>query len=170
MEMGRLLAGPFCGRLPADLGAAVIELERPGHGDPMRVRGRGKPHGESLRWPAVARDERRATANARTPQGRGILRDPVAGADIPIGSFRPGTMERWGPGWQDLSAIDPRLVAVRVTGFGRAGPTPSARAAAPSGRRWGGCAASWATRRRRPRAWASPSGTSRRRSTRPSAR
>ena len=122
VEMGQLLAGPFCGQLLADFGADVIKLEPPGSGDPMRVWGREKPHGLSLWWPVVARGKRSVTVNARMPEGQGIVRDLVREADILIENFRPGTMERWGLGWDELSAINPRLVMVRVTGFGQTGP------------------------------------------------
>ena len=122
VEMGQLLAGPFCGQLLADFGADVIKLEQPGVGDPMRVWGREKPHGKSLWWPVVARNKRSVTVNARTPEGQGIVRDLVREADILIENFRPGTMERWGLGWDELSGVNPRLVMVRVTGFGQTGP------------------------------------------------
>ena len=122
VEMGQLLAGPFCGQLLADFGADVIKLEPPGSGDPMRVWGREKPHGLSLWWPVVARGKRSVTVNARTPEGQAIVRDLAREADILIENFRPGTMERWGLGWDELSAINPRLVMVRVTGFGQTGP------------------------------------------------
>ena len=122
VEMGQLLAGPFCGQMLADFGAEVVKLEQPGQGDPMRVWGREKPHGLSLWWPVVARGKKSVTVDARTPEGQAIVRDLVARADILVENFRPGTMERWGLGWEELSAINPRLVMVRVTGFGQTGP------------------------------------------------
>lgn len=122
IELGQLLAGPFCGQLMADFGAEVIKLEQPGQGDPMRVWGREKPHGKSLWWPVVARGKKSVTLNLRTPEGQEMARELAAGADVLIENFRPGTMERWGLGWEALSAVNPRLVMVRVTGFGQTGP------------------------------------------------
>ncbi|UNC16528.1 CoA transferase (plasmid) [Acidiphilium multivorum] len=125
LEMGQLLAGPFCGQLLADFGAEVIKLEQPGEGDPMRQWGREKPHGKSLWWPVVARNKKSVTLNLRTPEGQEIVRDLVRRSDILIENFRPGTMERWNLGYDQLAAINPRLVMVRVTGFGQTGPYAS---------------------------------------------
>lgn len=122
IEMGQLLAGPFCGQLLADFGAEVIKCEQPGEGDPMRQWGREKPYGQSLWWPVVARNKKSVTLNLRTPEGQDMVRELVKSSDILIENFRPGTMERWGLGWEDLSRINPRLVMVRVTGFGQTGP------------------------------------------------
>jgi formyl-CoA transferase len=122
IEMGQLLAGPFCGQLLADFGAEVIKLEQPGIGDPMREWGREKPHGKSLWWPVLARNKKSVTLNLRDPAAQDIVRQLVAKSDILIENFRPGTLERWGLGYDALSAINPRLVMVRVTGFGQTGP------------------------------------------------
>ncbi|MEO0360100.1 MAG: CoA transferase [Pseudomonadota bacterium] len=122
IEMGQLLAGPFCGQLLADFGAEVIKCEQPGVGDPMRQWGREKPHGKSLWWPVVARNKKSITLNLRTEEGQEVVRDLVRTSDILIENFRPGTMERWNLGYDELSAINPRLVMVRVTGFGQTGP------------------------------------------------
>ena len=91
----------------------------------MRVWGREKPHGKSLWWPVVARNKKSITLNLRTPEGQQIVRDLVASSDILIENFRPGTMERWNLGYEELSAINPKLVMVRVTGFGQTGPYAS---------------------------------------------
>lgn len=125
IEMGQLLAGPFCGQLLADFGAEVIKLEQPGEGDPMREWGREKPYGKSLWWPVVARNKKSVTLNLRTPEGQQAVRDLVATSDILIENFRPGTLERWNLGWDVLRAINPRLIMVRVTGFGQTGPYAS---------------------------------------------
>lgn len=125
IEMGQLLAGPFCGQLLADFGAEVIKIEPPGVGDPMRQWGREKPHGKSLWWPVVARNKKSVTLNLRTGEGQQMVRDLIASTDILIENFRPGTMERWNLGYDVLSAINPRLVMVRVTGFGQTGPYSS---------------------------------------------
>ncbi|WMS43427.1 CaiB/BaiF CoA-transferase family protein [Acuticoccus sp. MNP-M23] len=122
IEMGQLLAGPFCGQLLADFGAEVIKFEQPGVGDPLREWGREKPHGKSLWWPVVARNKKSVTLNLREPEGQAIVKELVAQSDIVIENFRPGTMERWNLGYEELSEINPRIVMVRVTGFGQTGP------------------------------------------------
>jgi len=122
IEMGQLLAGPFCGQLLADFGAEVIKCEQPGVGDPMRVWGREKPYGKSLWWPVVARNKKSLSLNLRTGEGQQVVRDLVAQSDILIENFRPGTMERWNLSYEELSKINPKLVMVRVTGFGQTGP------------------------------------------------
>ena len=122
LEMGQLLAGPFCGQLYADFGAEVIKLEEPIKGDPMRQWGREKPHGKSLWWPVVARNKKSATLNLRTARGQQIVRDLVKVSDVVVENFRPGTLERWNLGYDVLSKINPRLVLIRVTGFGQTGP------------------------------------------------
>jgi len=122
VEMGQLLAGPFCGQLMADFGAEVIKIEQPGTGDPMRQWGREKPHGKSLWWPVVARNKKSVEINAREPEGQALIRDLLRGSDVLIENFRPGTMERWGLGPDALSEINPRLVVIRVSGYGQNGP------------------------------------------------
>jgi formyl-CoA transferase len=122
LEMGQLIAGPFCGQLLADFGADVIKIEQPGKGDPMREWGREKPHGKSLWWPVIARNKKSITLNARTPRGQDLIRRLVEHADILVENFRPGTMERWKLGYDELSRINPRLVMIRVSGFGQTGP------------------------------------------------
>ena len=122
IELGQLLAGPFCGQLLGDFGADVIKVEDPGRGDPMRQWGREKPHGKSLWWPVVARNKRSVTCDLRTEAGQDLVRKLVADADILIENFRPGTLERWGLAPEDLWAINPRLIVTRVTGFGQTGP------------------------------------------------
>jgi formyl-CoA transferase len=122
VEMGSLLAGPFCGQLLADMGAEVIKVEAPGQGDPMRVWGQEKAHGKSLWWPVVARNKKSVTVNCRVEEGQQIVRDLVAKADILLENFRPGTMERWGLGYDELKKINPGLIMIRVSGQGQTGP------------------------------------------------
>lgn len=122
LELGTLLAGPFCGQLLGDFGAEVIKIEPPGQGDPMRVWGREKANGKSLWWPVVARNKKAITLDLRQPEGQQLLRELVAKADFLLENFRPGTMEKWGLGWAELSAINPRLIMIRVSGFGQTGP------------------------------------------------
>ncbi|MDQ1240876.1 MAG: formyl-CoA transferase [Pseudomonadota bacterium] len=122
LELGTLLAGPFCGQLLGDFGAEVIKIEPPGQGDPMRVWGREKAHGKSLWWPVVARNKKAITLDLRQADGQALLRDLVKQSDFLLENFRPGTMEKWGLGWSELSAINPRLIMIRVSGFGQTGP------------------------------------------------
>ena len=122
VELGQLLAGPFCGQLLGDFGAEVIKVEDPRRGDPMREWGREKPYGTSLWWPVVARNKKSVTANLRDPQGQDLVRRLVAEADVLLENFRPGTLERWGLSPEDLWEVNPGLVVTRVTGFGQTGP------------------------------------------------
>jgi formyl-CoA transferase len=122
IEMGTLLAGPFCGQLMGDLGAEVIKIEPPGQGDPLRHWGRQKAGEPSLWWPVVARNKKAITLDMRQAEGQQILKDLVRKSDILIENFRPGTLEKWGCGWEELSAINPRLIMVRVSGYGQTGP------------------------------------------------
>jgi formyl-CoA transferase len=122
VEMGQLLAGPFCGQLLADFGADVIKVEPPGQGDPMREWGREKSGGKSLWWPVVARGKRSITLNLREAKGQELARRLLEDADVLVENFRPGTIERWGMAPEELWAINPRLIIVRVSGYGQTGP------------------------------------------------
>ena len=122
IEMGVLLAGPFCGQLLADFGAEVIKVEQPGVGDPMREWGRERADGESLWWPVVARNKKSLTLDLRSSAGQGIVRSLVESTDVIVENFRPRTLERWGLSFEELVEINPRLIVVRVTGFGQTGP------------------------------------------------
>ncbi len=122
IEMGQLLAGPFCGQLLGDMGAEIIKIEPPGTGDPMREWGREKSGGRSLWWPVVARNKKSVTINLRHEAGQQLVRELITQADIVIENFRPGTMERWGLGFDTLRKLNPGLVMTRVTGFGQTGP------------------------------------------------
>ncbi|HEY3292245.1 MAG TPA: CaiB/BaiF CoA-transferase family protein [Candidatus Nanopelagicaceae bacterium] len=122
VELGSLLAGPFCGQLLGDFGAEVIKVEDPGVGDPMRQWGREKPYGTSLWWPVVARNKKSVTANLRTKEGQDLIRRLVAKADVLLENFRPGTLEKWGLGPEELWKLNPGLIVTRVTGFGQTGP------------------------------------------------
>lgn len=119
IELGQLIAGPFCGQLFADHGADVIKVEAPGLGDPLRDWGRG----DIPTWWAVAgRNKRCVTADMRKPEGRDLVLALAEKADVLIENFRPGTLEKWGMGHDVLKARNPRLVLVRVSGFGQTGP------------------------------------------------
>jgi len=125
IELGQLLAGPFCGQLLADFGAEVIKVEPPGVGDPMREWGREKAHGKTLWWPLIARNKKSITCDLRTEQGQAIIKSLVGKADVLLENFRPGTLEKWNLGPDVLKAINPRLVLVRVSGYGQTGPYSS---------------------------------------------
>jgi formyl-CoA transferase len=122
IEMGTLLAGPFCGQLMGDMGAEVIKIEPPGQGDPMRAWGRQKAGDPSLWWPVVGRNKKAITLDMRQAEGQSLLRELVRKADFLLENFRPGTMEKWGCGWEELSTINPRLIMIRVSGYGQTGP------------------------------------------------
>ncbi|MDJ0928512.1 MAG: CoA transferase [Gammaproteobacteria bacterium] len=122
VEMGTLLAGPFCGQLMGDFGAEVIKVEPPNQGDPMRDWGQEKAHGMSLWWPVIARNKKSVTLNLREPEGQQVARDLISKADFLLENFRPGTMERWNLGYDELKKINPGLIMIRVSGFGQTGP------------------------------------------------
>lgn len=122
IEMGQLIAGPFCGQVLGDFGAEVIKLEDPATGDPMRQWGRSKPKGLSPWWPVIGRNKKSVTVDLRTDEGRAIARDLIATADVVVENFRPGTLEKWGLGYDELAKTNPGLVMARVSGFGQTGP------------------------------------------------
>ncbi len=122
VECGTLIAGPFCGQLLGDFGAEVIKVEDPAGGDPMRQWGQVKVQGRSLHWPIVARNKKSVTADLRRPEGQELLRGLLERADVLVENFRPGTLERWDLGPDHLAEINPRLVVVRVSGYGQSGP------------------------------------------------
>jgi formyl-CoA transferase len=135
IELGQLIAGPFCGQLMADMGADVIKVEPPGKGDPMREWGRGD---YPLWWKVCARNKRCITANLREPEGQDLVRRLAAKSDMLIENFRPGTMERWGLGYEELSANNPGLIMIRVSGYGQTGPYASRAGYASIGEAMGG--------------------------------
>lgn len=138
IEMGVLLAGPFCGSLLADFGAEVIKVEAPGTGDPMRGYGQARLDGEALWWPVVARNKKSITLNLRDAEGQELARQLVREADVVLENFRPGTMERWGLGYEALAEINPQIVMVRVSGYGQTGPYASRPGYAAVGEAMGG--------------------------------
>ena len=124
VELGQLLAGPFCGQLLGDMGADVIKVEPPhadgkGGGDPMRVWGQGD---EKVTWEVIARNKRSVSANLRVPEGQALVRKLIATADVLIENFKPGTLERWGLGPERLLAEQPGLIIARMSGYGQDGP------------------------------------------------
>ena len=121
VDVSTVLAGPLIGQIMADYGADVIKIEHPRHGDSLRTHG-AQVDGHGLWWKMVGRNKRCVGLDLSCAQGAEIFLDLVEGADVVIENFRPGTLERWGLGWNVLSARCPGLVLCRVTGFGQAGP------------------------------------------------
>lgn len=122
LEMGQLIAGPFCGQLLADFGAEVVKIEPPKTGDAMRQWGRTDADGHTLWWPVIARNKKSLTLNLRDSRAQDIVKALVAKTDILVENFRAGRMEEWGLGYDVLSKINPGLIMVRITGFGQTGP------------------------------------------------
>jgi formyl-CoA transferase len=121
LEMGQLIAGPFAGKMLAEFGADVIKIEPPGTGDPLR-KWRLLHEGTSVWWAAQSRNKKSVTLNLRSPEGQQVVRELIAENDVLIENFRPGTLESWGLGWEELQRINPRLVMLRVSGYGQSGP------------------------------------------------
>jgi len=121
VELGTLIAGPYCARLLAEFGAEVIKVESPGEGDPLR-KWRKLHEGNSLWWYAQARNKNSVAVNLREAEGQAVVRALAAKADIVVENFRPGTLEKWGLGYDALSRDNPGLVMVRISGFGQTGP------------------------------------------------
>ncbi|AZI36989.1 putative CoA-transferase [Caenibius tardaugens NBRC 16725] len=119
VELGQLIAGPFCGQLLGDMGADVVKIEPPGAGDPMRQWGNGE---HKVWWEVIGRNKRSVTANLRERDGQELARKLLADADIMIENFKPGTMEKWGLDPARLHALNPGLIIVRISGYGQTGP------------------------------------------------
>ena len=122
IELGMLLAGPFTGRLLGDMGAEIIKVEPPGKPDPLRDWGKARYEGRSLWWPVQSRNKKCCTLNLREGKGQKLLRDLAAKSDVLVENFRPGTLERWNLGPEQLWEVNPRLVIARVSGYGQTGP------------------------------------------------
>ena len=121
IELGTLIAGPFASRICAEFGAEVIKVESPDGGDPLR-KWRKLYEGTSLWWFVQARNKKSLTLNLKHPDGLAILKQLLADADILIENFRPGVLEKLGLSWETLHALNPKLVMVRLSGFGQTGP------------------------------------------------
>ena len=121
IEMGQLIAGPFAAKTLSDFGAEVVKIEPPGSGDPLR-QWRLVKDGTSVWWQVQSRNKRSVALDLRKPEGQGIVRKLVAEADVIIENFRPGAMEGWGLGPEVLQALNPRLIMLRVSGYGQTGP------------------------------------------------
>ncbi len=121
LEMGQLLAGPFCTAILAGFGAEVIKIEKTKTGDPLRV-WRKLYKGSSLWWTSLARNKKSITLDVTTSKGQELARQLASKVDIVIENFKPGTMEKWGMGYEDLKKLNPKVIMVRVSGWGQTGP------------------------------------------------
>lgn len=121
LELGQLIAGPFAAKTLADFGAEIIKVESPQDGDPLR-KWRMLHEGTSVWWQAQSRNKQSICIDLRQPEGQDIVRRLAQDADVLIENFRPGTMEKWGMGWDALHALNPRLIMLRVSGYGQDGP------------------------------------------------
>jgi formyl-CoA transferase len=121
LELGTLIAGPFCGKTLADFGAEVIKVEPPGDGDPLRAWRRMR-NGTSVWWHVQSRAKKSITVDMRQKPGQEIVRKLAARSHILVENFRPGALEKWGLGWEVLSKDNPKLVMVRISGYGQSGP------------------------------------------------
>lgn len=121
IEMGQLIAGPFASKLLGEFGADVIKIEPPGVGDPLR-KWRKIKDGTSLWWHVQSRNKRSLTLDLKQSEAQDIVRKLVAEADVLVENFRPGTLEGWGLGYEALKAINPRLIMLRISGYGQTGP------------------------------------------------
>ncbi len=122
LELGMLLAGPFTGRLLGDMGAEIIKVEPPGKPDPLREWGKARYKGRSLWWGVQSRNKKCVTLDLRTEKGQELLLDLARQSDVVVENFRPGTLEKWNLGWDELQEANPGLVLCRVSGYGQTGP------------------------------------------------
>lgn len=121
LELGSLVAGPFCAKTLADFGAEVVKIEPPGEGDPLR-KWRKLRNGTSLWWQVQSRNKKSVTCDLRKPEGQEIVRRLASRAHIVVENFRAGALEKWNLGWDALSRENPKLVLVRISGYGQDGP------------------------------------------------
>jgi crotonobetainyl-CoA:carnitine CoA-transferase CaiB-like acyl-CoA transferase len=122
LDLATFVAAPFCATLLGEFGADVIKVEQPGPGDDLRRLGTAATPGLSYWWLVESRNKKSITCNLRDPDGQALIKGLAAGADVLAENFRPGTMERWGIGWDELRAVNPALVMVRISAFGQTGP------------------------------------------------
>ena len=124
--MGQLIAGPFCGSVLAGFGAEVIKIEKPKVGDPLR-QWRKLHQGTSLWWLSMGRNKKSITLDVTQQKGQEIAKKLIANADILVENFKPGTMEKWGMGYDDWKKLNKGLIMVRISGYGQTGPYSSVR-------------------------------------------
>src|SRR3989475_9662820 len=137
LELAQVVAGPFCGTLMAEFGAEVIKTEMPGRGDDLRRLGPSED-GCSYWFAVDNRNKKLMTLDLHVAKGQDIVRRLVAKCDVVLENFRPGVLERWGLGWEELHAINPRLVMARITAFGQTGPLNQGPGYAAIGSAFGG--------------------------------
>ena len=121
VELGQLIAGPFACKMLAEFGAEVIKIEPPETGDPLR-KWRLLHNGTSVWWASQSRNKQSVTLNLHSPEGQDVVRQLIKNADVLVENFRPGTLEKWGLGWEELKQINPDLIMLRVSGYGQTGP------------------------------------------------
>lgn len=121
LEMGQLIAGPFAAKMLGEFGAEIIKIEPPGKGDPLR-NWRLLHNGTSVWWQVQSRNKKSVSLDLRQPEAQDLIRRLVQDVDVVIENFKPGTLEGWGLGWEDLRSINPRLIMLRVSGYGQTGP------------------------------------------------
>jgi crotonobetainyl-CoA:carnitine CoA-transferase CaiB-like acyl-CoA transferase len=121
IDAGNMVAGPFATELLADFGAEVIKLEHPREGDGQRRLGPIK-NGIPLWWKVIARNKRCITLDLSRPEGAAVFKDLARSADVVVENYRPGTLERWGLSYEELSRVNPRIVLLRISGYGQTGP------------------------------------------------
>ncbi len=122
LDLATVIAGPYAASILGEFGAEVIKVEQPGVGCSLRRFGTPTSLGDTVTWLSESRNKKSMTLNLRTPEGQSILKRLVEKSDVLVENFRPGTMERWNLGWEELRAINPGLVMLRVTGYGQTGP------------------------------------------------
>ena len=122
LDCATFIAGPTCATMLGEFGADVIKVELPGIGCPLRKFGTITPSGDSLLWLSEGRNKRSLTLDLRKPEGVAVMKDLVAQSDVVVENFQPGTLERWGVGYDTLAAINPKLVMVRISAYGQTGP------------------------------------------------
>lgn len=122
LDIATYIAAPYCATIMAEFGAEVIKVEMPGVGDPCRRLGTVSDTGDTLVWLSEARNKKSVTLNLKDPVGQKMLKDLIAQADVLCENFRPGTLEKWNLGWDVIHALNPKLVMLRVSGYGQTGP------------------------------------------------
>ncbi|MSO65713.1 MAG: CoA transferase [Alphaproteobacteria bacterium] len=122
LDCATFIAAPYCATLLGEFGAEVVKIELPGVGDPLRKFGTPTEAGDSLLWMSEGRNKKSVTIDLRRPRGTALFKRLVANADVLCENFQPGTLERWGLGWEVLSAINPRLILMRISAYGQTGP------------------------------------------------
>ena len=121
LELGQLIAGPFAAKILAEFGAEVIKVEPPQTGDPLR-KWRLLHKGTSVWWAVQSRNKQSLALDLRQKEAQDIVKQLITGCDVLVENFKPGTLEQWGLGWDDLQKINPQLVMLRVSGYGQTGP------------------------------------------------